>query len=382
MSARRLSSRLARIRETNKTASAAGDIARNFRQGNAGSKSASVGVDDMTDIDNDHTGQTPAQEGKSSPLVGWNRVGSNLFERRDRSSIQGFRKGFSEYLPLLFPREREALVATMSSSEMYSKLVFFDLETTGLSHGTGTVAFMAALSRITDEGLLETTQLLIDDYPGEPEFLERFSSLAGKEPILVSFNGKGFDAQILTTRYLMNGMRPAFLGGLHLDLLYPTRRLWKRELQNCRLGTIESEIFASPRIDDLPGSEAPDAWFEFLRGRRAERLLAVGEHNLEDVKTLARLLFELDRRIDAGTGRAALIRALDLRAERNYDAAERYLLPLAQANDPIAARILAIDAEHRLGKLSLALELAQSIGDERRISRLEIKLANQGDLLL
>lgn len=286
----------------------------------------------------------------------------------------------SSFLPLLFPREREFLESMESPELLLSRLVFFDLETTGLSHGTGTVAFMAALARFDGSGTLSTTQLLLSDYPGEADFLARFAELAGENPVLVSFNGKGFDSQILSTRFLMNGMRPRFLTAPHLDLLYPSRRLWKRELENCRLGTIEAEIFRRPRVDDLPGSEAPDAWFDYLRTGDQRRLLEVGEHNLEDTRSLARLLFELDRRIASAEGRAALIRALDLRARKDYEAAAAFLIPLSRSGDPLASRILAIDAEHRLARLDLALELARSLEDSRRIARLEAKLSGPEDL--
>jgi uncharacterized protein YprB with RNaseH-like and TPR domain len=128
----------------------------------------------------------------------------------------------------------------------------------------------------------------------------------------VSFNGKAFDSQILLTRFLMNGERPpAHLGeALHLDLLYPSRRLWKAELGSCRLQVIEEAILGMKRDNDLPGSEAPDAWFAYLQTGNFDRLLRVGEHNMTDCLTLGRLLFELNRRIDSGQGRAALIRGL------------------------------------------------------------------------
>lgn len=314
-------------------------------------------------------------------LPGWNKTAENLFERTLVSSVRNSRLELSPHFPLLFPRERETLESLGAFSGWIERLVFFDLETTGLSHGAGTVAFMAALGRLDRRGQVSVTQLLIDDYPGETAFLDRFAELAGDDPVLVSFNGKGFDAQILQTRYLMNALRPSFLASTHLDLLYPARRLWKRELVNCRLGTIEAEIFQAPRVDDLPGSEAPDAWFEYLRGAKPDRLLAVGEHNLEDVNTLADLFFELDSRIETGEGRGALIRALDLRANRDYAGARAFLEPLARTGDPIASRLLAIDAEHRLDSLELALDLSRELGDEKRMERLKAKMARREDPL-
>lgn len=317
---------------------------------------------------------------RGGELPGWVRQGDFLFERSTRFPLPEDKGPLSAYLPLLFPREREFLESVENRETLCTRLLFFDLETTGLSHGTGTVAFMAALARLEGNQSLSVTQLLLSDYPGESDFLGRFIELAGENPVLVSFNGKGFDSQILATRFLMNGMRPRFLSAPHLDLLYPSRRLWKSELANCRLGTIEAQIFGQPREGDLPGSEAPDAWFDYLRSGNQCRLLEVGEHNLEDARSLARLLFELDRRIAAAEGRAALIRALDLRSRKDYEAAATLLAPLSRSGDPLASRILAVDAEHRLGRLELALELARSLDDERRVARLEAKLRGAEDL--
>jgi uncharacterized protein YprB with RNaseH-like and TPR domain len=44
------------------------------------------------------------------------------------------------------------------------------------------------------------------------------------------------------------------------------------------------------REDDLPGSEAPAAWLAYLRGGSAALLRRVGEHNAQDLASLAALL--------------------------------------------------------------------------------------------
>ena len=47
------------------------------------------------------------------------------------------------------------------------------------------------------------------------------------------------------------------------------------------------------REDDLPGSEAPRAWRDYLNGASAHDLRRVLAHNRQDVATLARLLEHL-----------------------------------------------------------------------------------------
>jgi uncharacterized protein YprB with RNaseH-like and TPR domain len=372
-----LSGRLGRIREAQRQVKRA-DGAVSNNESRAGAR-----------IDGSGTGKRKAPEAIAE-IPGWVMTAPYLFERKASFVVGEYRDALSPHLPLLFPRERASLQAALGAetaadtasnarrpARNIPSLAFFDLETTGLSHGAGTVAFMAGVARFTESGTLTVTQLLLADYPGEPEFLARFDSLIGPDDALVSYNGKCFDAQILQARYLMNGMRPAFLSPdtLHLDLLFPARRLWKAELGSCRMSDVESGILGFEREDDLPGSEAPDAWFEFLKTGDAGRLCAVGDHNQTDTASLARILFALDAAIDSGAGRAGLVRALDLRSRGEYKRAARFLEPLVAEGDPIASRLLAIDCEHRLGDLEKALKLAQRLGDDLRAARVVKKIA-------
>jgi len=242
-------------------------------------------------------------------LDGWKEIAPFVLERVTRYPAEPW-SGPSAPLPLLFPRERTALEQAFPVDPL--RFRFFDLETTGLSRGAGTVAFMAGVGQCMPDGGFRVTQLLLTDYPGEATLLERFASIMGRTNILVSFNGKCFDSQILMNRSLMNGLRPAYLSPdtPHLDLLFPSRRLWKHRTESCRMQVLEREILGFYRTDDLPGSEAPDAWFEFLRGEGTERLQAVGKHNSDDVYSLLLLLRALDAEMTGAGGMAGLMGTL------------------------------------------------------------------------
>lgn len=171
-------------------------------------------------------------------------------------------------------------------------LLFFDTETTGLAGGTGTRAFMIGASDFVPEGL-RVRQLLIAHLSAERDMLETFRGWLQPRTRLVSYNGRCYDAPLLGTRYRLSRKANALEGLAHLDLLYPTRRRYRGVWENCRLATIERNALSIVREDDLPGSEAPAAWLQFLRGGSSALLKRVVAHNFQDVVTLARLMTHL-----------------------------------------------------------------------------------------
>jgi uncharacterized protein YprB with RNaseH-like and TPR domain len=269
----------------------------------------------------------------------------------------------------------------------YEDLLFFDLETSGLSHGAGTVAFLAAFGRLvfakkagTKAAVytLHITQYLLLDYPGEYDFV---AAMAGEfsrgEPgiTMISYNGKCFDSQILKTRCLMNGMVPPEYR--HVDLLYPARRLWKRILPDCAQGTIETNILGLDRTGDIPGAMAPDIWFSFLKHGETEPLWGICEHNRRDIAGLA-AMFAAMLRIAGGPFAAiqtihfdlsalAFRYAINLLRAGNYDTAREWLIHTAairgSGESPevtvLALRALAIDSEHRLKNPAQALPFTE-----------------------
>lgn len=173
-----------------------------------------------------------------------------------------------------------------------SQLLFFDTETTGLAGGSGTRAFMIGAADWHD-GALRIRQLVLTAMSGEAAMLEAFGQWLRPGHVLVSYNGKCYDAPLLAMRYRLSRMRNPLADLGHVDLLYPTRRRYRGRWENCRLATIERRALDVVREDDLPGSEAPAAWLSYLRGGSAHNLRRVLAHNDRDVATLAQLLLHL-----------------------------------------------------------------------------------------
>lgn len=169
------------------------------------------------------------------------------------------------------------------------RLVLFDTETTGLAGGTGTRAFMIGVGD-WHEGRFRERQLLITTLAGEAGMLDCFASWLKPDSVLVSYNGKSYDAPLLKTRFRLQHRASPLDGLMHIDLLHPVRRRWRGAWENCRLATAERQLLQVVREDDLPGSEAPAAWLGFLRGGSAAPLHRVAHHNSQDLRSLGGIL--------------------------------------------------------------------------------------------
>jgi uncharacterized protein YprB with RNaseH-like and TPR domain len=174
----------------------------------------------------------------------------------------------------------------------HQRLLHFDTETTGLAGGTGTRAFMIGAADWIDDRF-RIRQLTITSMAAEAAMLRHFAEWIGPDTVLVSYNGKCYDAPLLATRYRLARLPNPLTGLGHLDLLHPVRHHWKGQWENCRLATAERQLLGVVREDDLPGSEAPAAWLTYLRGGSARNLRRVAAHNAQDLKSLAGVLLRM-----------------------------------------------------------------------------------------
>ena len=187
--------------------------------------------------------------------------------------------------------------------------VYLDTETSGLSGGAGVYVYMVGLGWFEGDEFVSWQGFLRE--PGEERaMLAAVAERLAAAPGMVSFFGKSFDRHRLEDKMRIAGIEPPFAGLAHLDLYHPFRRLTQGTLPDGRLQTMERELLDFHRTDDLPGSLAPAAWFDFLAGR-PHRLEGVFEHNHHDVLSLAALAAflgraELEERADgaplAGSG--------------------------------------------------------------------------------
>jgi hypothetical protein len=277
-----------------------------------------------------------------------------------------------------------------------SRAVFLDTETTGLSGGSGTAAFLIGVGFV-DRDRFVVRQYFMRDYNEEAAQLHQLACDLAGFTSLVTFNGKMFDVPLLEARYRLNRTRFPLADALHLDLLHPARRLWKARLESCRLQSLEAKLLGVRREGDVAGEEIPRLYFEYVRSRDARALPRILEHNRVDIVSLAALavlacqwveegraedprdVFSLGRvleraelyeRSEAAYRRAvaedspvrvpSLLR-LAARAKRTGDHAMALELwsEAAAAGDCLALRELAVHHEHRTRDLSAALEASE-----------------------
>ena len=134
-----------------------------------------------------------------------------------------------------------------------TRLLFLDLETCGLS---SVPVFLVGTMQMDGEDFV-IRQFFARDYSEEKSLLCRIREVVGDADGVVTFNGKSFDVPFLRDRMV------------------------------CR----------RYRSGDVPGSEIPAIYHEFVRSGNLEPLLPVFKHNAMDLMTMAELLPKL-----VGTG--------------------------------------------------------------------------------
>lgn len=177
------------------------------------------------------------------------------------------------------------------------RVLYLDTETTGLSTGAGTIAFLTGVGFLTGQGFV-VRQFLMRDYCDENELLTCIAALLKDFDILVTFNGATFDLPLLRTRFLMNRMDASVLDLPHADLLHMARRIFKLRLKKCNLSYLEEAVFGMPRVDDLPGSLIPERYFTYLKTGQLCLLDDILDHNRQDIASLCRLLSHMAHMYD------------------------------------------------------------------------------------
>lgn len=267
---------------------------------------------------------------------------------------------------------------------------FLDTETTGLSGGTGTHVFCAAIARPHSAGI-ELVQLFLAEPSDEPAFLAAVDAELAASPGTATYNGLSFDLPLLRTRWLMARMPGEMREGRQIDLLHLSRSLLRPRLESCTLRSVEERLLGFERDCDIPGHLIPQAYFEYVRTGASRDLEATLEHNRQDVLSLQHLLHRLMHRL---RGQDACMDATDwlalgryLLRRRRRSAGWRAIRTSAAAGNPEAvlliARRKAVVLEWRLRQPAAALnvvdEAIAAIGLEPDLVKRRLRLRGKGE---
>jgi uncharacterized protein YprB with RNaseH-like and TPR domain len=170
-----------------------------------------------------------------------------------------------------------------------SDLLFCDIETTGLS-ASNPLFLIGTMRWVEGEPRLQL--FLARDLNEEKPVLEAFAKVV-RGKTLVTFNGKSFDWPFIEGRARRHRVAMPEPAG-HYDLLFSARRRYRSELPNCKLQTLEMGVCGRGRKGDIPSSQIPERYHDFLdlhrTGAGAYLLAPVLFHNALDVLTMAELI--------------------------------------------------------------------------------------------
>ena len=167
----------------------------------------------------------------------------------------------------------------------FQRALFLDTETTGLTGGTGTFAFMVGLGFFQEDQFL-IYQFFMRDYSEEKASLSLLKEMLDSFQFLVTFNGRQYDIPLLETRFILSRIISRIREMPNFDLLYPSRKIWKGAYENCRLVTLESQLLGVERTDDIPSEWIPSLYFDYLRTGDARKIQQVFHHNQMDILSM------------------------------------------------------------------------------------------------
>ena len=165
-----------------------------------------------------------------------------------------------------------------------ARILYLDLETTGLSGGAGTVAFLVGCALSREDGSFLIRQFVLPSFAAERALIGAVSEWARAEAaVLVTYNGRTFDVPVMETRWAFHRLRSPWDELPHLDMLHVARRLWSKKVRpDPASAQPAARAYTAPRRRQRLPSGAARA--DAVRGRARRRRV-----RLRDPRTLLRL---------------------------------------------------------------------------------------------
>ncbi len=205
------------------------------------------------------------------------------------------------------------IIRSLNNKHLPKGLVFFDIETTGLTPQTSSV-FLIGIMREEEQGCV-ITQLFSESPEKEKEILDDFITLLSPEETLIHYNGTTFDIPYLNRKFRKYGINRSIDASLTRDI-YKELIHYKKYLptENLKLKTIEAAADYK-RTDTFDGSELIQLYAKYLgiarltditqspahKASMNTMLQAILLHNSDDLEGLYRV-FQATNIFDALSG--------------------------------------------------------------------------------
>lgn len=212
----------------------------------------------------------------------WSVQAKRFLKLLDAKKVGAAQKWLWERLPKSHPLVH--YTAGLCNEEDFA---IIDIETLGLSERP---IILLGLARPKGK-MVCVSQFLLRDIQDEPSAIWALISQLDESSSLITFNGRSFDIPYIRQRLAYYGM-DASLSHPHFDVLHFTRRALASKLANCRLETVEKYLCIERKID-IPGAMVPHFYSTYLSTRNVGPLVAIVEHNKQDLITLGNLFSRL-----------------------------------------------------------------------------------------
>ena len=187
---------------------------------------------------------------------------------------------------------RDNVIKSISMTDV-ENFKFMDIETMGLSN---VPIILIGVAEIKGKNIV-CSQYFLRNYTEESSIIEAYLTHLDEDSVHVTFNGKTFDVPFIKNRCIYNRI-DANLDLAHLDLMYFAKNLWSDDLPNCKLQTIEREMFGLERQGDVPGQYIPGYYKSYLENDNIGPVVPIIEHNAQDVISLANFLDKMYRDVN------------------------------------------------------------------------------------
>jgi uncharacterized protein YprB with RNaseH-like and TPR domain len=219
----------------------------------------------------------------------WRNAATEFSQLVERKDILALQEQLRKRLPKSHPLSH--YLAGFCRDEDFA---IIDIETMGLF---GRPIILLGVAEAT-KGKVITRQFLVRNIAEEACALQEFTSKLNAGSVFVSFNGRCFDVPFIRERLAYYGLDAIdALRRPHFDVLHFARRVFRGRVANCRLETLETTLGIQRSIN-IPGALVPEFYDSYQRSGNVGPLVAIMEHNRQDLVTLARLFCSLYKEYD------------------------------------------------------------------------------------